>query len=148
VRHVARWFRCSQGQSCFVFLDCWRVARHCVGKGVVAFSAGLCAGNTSLCGIPCWPECTPTSPVTPEEAASLALLIPLLALLHAVTGLHDMDEYVQSQLILAALTIVTHVLRQGAASRPSEPRSCAISCPGNASEPCIVPIYVRATWHS
>ncbi|XWS43821.1 hypothetical protein CRYUN_Cryun16bG0137300 [Craigia yunnanensis] len=29
-----------------------------------------------------------------------------------VTGLHDMDEFVQSQLILAGLTIVTHVLRQ------------------------------------
>ncbi|XP_024521165.1 putative tRNA (cytidine(32)/guanosine(34)-2'-O)-methyltransferase isoform X3 [Selaginella moellendorffii] len=31
-----------------------------------------------------------------------------------VTGLHDMDEFVQAQLILAALTIVTHVLRPGA----------------------------------
>ncbi|KAM7270424.1 hypothetical protein ACFE04_029638 [Oxalis oulophora] len=30
-----------------------------------------------------------------------------------VTGLHDMDEFVQSQLILAALTIVTHVLKEG-----------------------------------
>ena len=30
-----------------------------------------------------------------------------------VTGLHDMDEFVQSQLILAALTIVTSVLRPG-----------------------------------
>jgi hypothetical protein len=30
-----------------------------------------------------------------------------------VTGLHDMDEYVQSQLILAALSIVAHVLRPG-----------------------------------
>lgn len=30
---------------------------------------------------------------------------------YAVTGLHDMDEFVQAQLILAALTIVTHVLR-------------------------------------
>ncbi|KAH7365944.1 hypothetical protein KP509_18G055400 [Ceratopteris richardii] len=30
-----------------------------------------------------------------------------------VTGLHDMDEFVQSQLILAALMIVTHVLRPG-----------------------------------
>ncbi|KAF3504619.1 hypothetical protein F2Q69_00045883 [Brassica cretica] len=29
------------------------------------------------------------------------------------TGLHDMDEFVQSQLILAGLTIVTHVLREG-----------------------------------
>lgn len=32
---------------------------------------------------------------------------------HAVTGLHDMDEYIQAQLILAALTIVTHVLKLG-----------------------------------
>lgn len=30
-----------------------------------------------------------------------------------VTGLHDMDEFVQSQLILAGLTIVSHVLREG-----------------------------------
>ncbi|KAF6149571.1 hypothetical protein GIB67_009592 [Kingdonia uniflora] len=30
-----------------------------------------------------------------------------------VIGLHDMDEFVQSQLILAGLTIVTHVLREG-----------------------------------
>ena len=31
----------------------------------------------------------------------------------AVTGLHDIDEFVQAQLILAALTIVTHVLKPG-----------------------------------
>ena len=31
----------------------------------------------------------------------------------AVTGVHDMDEYVQWQLLLAALTIVAHVLRHG-----------------------------------
>lgn len=30
-----------------------------------------------------------------------------------VTGLHDLDQYVQLQLILAALTVVTHVLRPG-----------------------------------
>lgn len=30
-----------------------------------------------------------------------------------VTGLHDMDEFVQSQLSLAGLTIVTHVLKPG-----------------------------------
>ncbi|MFS7888867.1 putative tRNA (cytidine(32)/guanosine(34)-2'-O)-methyltransferase [Helianthus anomalus] len=30
-----------------------------------------------------------------------------------VTGLHDMDEFVQSQLILAGLTIVTHILKKG-----------------------------------
>ena len=33
----------------------------------------------------------------------------------AVTGLHDMDEYIQAQLVLAALTIVTHVLAEGGA---------------------------------
>lgn len=31
-----------------------------------------------------------------------------------VTGLHDLDQYVQLQLILAALTVVTHVLKPGA----------------------------------
>jgi len=30
-----------------------------------------------------------------------------------VTGMHDMDEYVQAQLILAALNITTHVLKPG-----------------------------------
>ncbi|RKP14406.1 FtsJ-like methyltransferase-domain-containing protein [Piptocephalis cylindrospora] len=30
-----------------------------------------------------------------------------------VTGLHDMDEYIQAQLLLAALNIATHVLRSG-----------------------------------
>lgn len=31
----------------------------------------------------------------------------------AVTGLHDLDEYIQQQLILAALSITTHVLMDG-----------------------------------
>ncbi|KAJ1732262.1 tRNA (uridine-2'-O-)-methyltransferase trm7 [Coemansia biformis] len=30
-----------------------------------------------------------------------------------VTGLHDLDEYIQAQLLLAALNITTHVLRRG-----------------------------------
>ena len=30
-----------------------------------------------------------------------------------LTGLHDMDEYIQSQLLLAALNITTHVLKNG-----------------------------------
>jgi tRNA (cytidine32/guanosine34-2'-O)-methyltransferase len=30
-----------------------------------------------------------------------------------VTGLHDIDEYIQAQLLLAALNITTHVLRPG-----------------------------------
>lgn len=32
-----------------------------------------------------------------------------------VTGLHDMDEFLQAQLLLAALSITTHVLRHGGA---------------------------------
>ena len=32
---------------------------------------------------------------------------------HIVTGLHDMDQYIQAQLILAAVNITTHVLRVG-----------------------------------
>lgn len=30
-----------------------------------------------------------------------------------VTGLHDIDEYIQSQLLLAALNITTHILKEG-----------------------------------
>jgi len=30
-----------------------------------------------------------------------------------VTGMHDIDEYIQAQLILAALNITTHVLKKG-----------------------------------
>lgn len=30
-----------------------------------------------------------------------------------VTGLHDIDEYIQGQLLLAAFNITTHVLKQG-----------------------------------
>lgn len=30
-----------------------------------------------------------------------------------VTGLHDIDEYIQSQLLLAALSITTHILMDG-----------------------------------
>jgi tRNA (cytidine32/guanosine34-2'-O)-methyltransferase len=30
-----------------------------------------------------------------------------------ITGLHDIDEYVQAQLLLAALNITTHVLKRG-----------------------------------
>lgn len=32
---------------------------------------------------------------------------------HAVTGLHDMDIFIQSQLLLAAFNITTHILRPG-----------------------------------
>lgn len=37
----------------------------------------------------------------------------LTNLITAVTGLHDIDEYIQSQLLLAALSITTHVLMKG-----------------------------------
>ena len=37
----------------------------------------------------------------------------LLMAIYAVTGLHDLDEYVQAQLILAALAIVSATLRRG-----------------------------------
>lgn len=30
-----------------------------------------------------------------------------------VTGLHDVDEYIQAQLLLAAMNITTHILRPG-----------------------------------
>merc|ERR1712212_888725 len=30
-----------------------------------------------------------------------------------VTGLHDLDEYIQAQLLLAALNITTHILKPG-----------------------------------
>ncbi|NXH29281.1 TRM7 methyltransferase, partial [Myiagra hebetior] len=32
---------------------------------------------------------------------------------HLRTGLHDLDEYIQAQLLLAALNITTHVLKKG-----------------------------------
>uniref|UniRef100_A0A8C4Q2M9 FtsJ RNA 2'-O-methyltransferase 1 n=1 Tax=Eptatretus burgeri TaxID=7764 RepID=A0A8C4Q2M9_EPTBU len=32
---------------------------------------------------------------------------------HQVTGLHDIDEYIQAQLLLAALNITTHILKIG-----------------------------------
>lgn len=36
-----------------------------------------------------------------------------ILILFAVTGLHDMDIFIQSQLLLAALNITTHILRPG-----------------------------------
>lgn len=39
--------------------------------------------------------------------------ICIFIFLNLVTGLHDMDEYIQAQLLLAALNITTHVLRPG-----------------------------------
>ena len=60
---------------------------------------------TSAAGLPTSP---PTLAVTPP-----ACLRPNPMPHPAVTGLHDMDEFVQAQLVLAALTIVSHVLAPG-----------------------------------
>lgn len=69
--------------------------------------AGTCAqpAASTLFALPSRRSWCPTLPSAPDPAPLLCF--PTLA---AVTGLHDMDEYVQAQLILAALTIVTHVL--------------------------------------
>ena len=40
-------------------------------------------------------------------------VLPFFTLQPDVTGLHDLDEYVQAQLLLAALNITTHVLKLG-----------------------------------
>ena len=45
-----------------------------------------------------------------------------------VTGLHDMDEFVQAQLILAALAIVAHVLRPGGTFVVRSSSCCVCSC--------------------
>lgn len=37
----------------------------------------------------------------------------MIYIIFIVTGLHDLDEYIQSQLILAALSITTHILMNG-----------------------------------
>ncbi|KAF6167549.1 hypothetical protein GIB67_031750 [Kingdonia uniflora] len=43
-----------------------------------------------------------------------------------VTGLHDMDEFIQSRLILAGLTIVTHVLREVTSAKPKSSQISSI----------------------
>jgi 23S rRNA U2552 (ribose-2'-O)-methylase RlmE/FtsJ len=40
-------------------------------------------------------------------------LIIVYLFLGVVTGLHDIDEYVQAQLLLAAMNITTHLLKNG-----------------------------------
>ena len=52
-------------------------------------------------------------PCCMHEHLATSTAIDCLGAPPSVTGLHDMDEFVQAQLILAALTIVTHVLRPG-----------------------------------
>ena len=60
---------------------------------------------------PCGITAAQPPPHTPPRTS--ACCSPAAWCRAAVTGLHDMDEYVQAQLILAALTIVTHVLAPG-----------------------------------
>lgn len=45
----------------------------------------------------------------------MILLISIQCIWHLVTGLHEMDEYIQAQLLLAALNITTHILKPGGA---------------------------------
>jgi tRNA (cytidine32/guanosine34-2'-O)-methyltransferase len=55
-------------------------------------------------------EC-PSLPCDEFDVSRQRPLIPFSP--PSVTGLHDLDEYVQGQLILAALTVVVHALRPG-----------------------------------
>ncbi|XP_026090674.1 putative tRNA (cytidine(32)/guanosine(34)-2'-O)-methyltransferase isoform X3 [Carassius auratus] len=41
------------------------------------------------------------------------VMVPQMVFFCIVTGLHDVDEYIQAQLLLAALNITTHVLKPG-----------------------------------
>ena len=45
-----------------------------------------------------------------------------------VTGLHDIDEYVQGQLLLAAVNITSHVLTEGAHFTPLHTKDTAKQC--------------------
>ena len=76
----------------------------CAARDSRAYAAlARCAPPT-----PCMPY---RSSCPPPPLTTLATLpLPLCA---SVTGLHDIDEYVQGQLILAALAIVAHVLAPG-----------------------------------
>uniref|UniRef100_A0A672IYJ8 Putative tRNA (cytidine(32)/guanosine(34)-2'-O)-methyltransferase n=1 Tax=Salarias fasciatus TaxID=181472 RepID=A0A672IYJ8_SALFA len=55
--------------------------------------------------------------IRPLPFSHLSVSLMSLALISgftpAVTGLHDVDEYIQAQLLLAALNITTHVLKPG-----------------------------------
>ena len=44
---------------------------------------------------------------------ALVVVASFLMSVDLLSGLHDIDEYIQAQLLLAALNITTHVLKQG-----------------------------------
>ncbi|CAH1759328.1 4312_t:CDS:2 [Entrophospora sp. SA101] len=48
-----------------------------------------------------------------ELADLVSFTLPFLHIWEKVTGLHDMDEYIQAQLLLSALNITTNILRPG-----------------------------------
>ena len=81
--------RASNGTHSPIRTDVFEDIHHCL-----AFLAGHQSSSSAL----------PSADIVP-----ILLMRPCLC--NAVTGMHDLDEYVQSQLILAALVIVTHVLR-------------------------------------
>ena len=58
---------------------------------------------------PCYDLLLPLSPLRVFFVTVFTNPSPLLAR----AGLHDIDEYVQAQLLLAALNITTHVLKPG-----------------------------------
>ena len=67
----------------------------------------------------------------------------------AVTGLHDMDEFVQAQLILAALTIVAHVLRPGGTFVAKVFRGKEVALLYSQVGPCkvfLIPEHVPHRW--
>ncbi|KAI3370967.1 hypothetical protein L3Q82_023617 [Scortum barcoo] len=56
----------------------------------------------------------PTSCLSsPVQPFLRRVLLTLSSSVSIVTGLHDVDEYIQAQLLLAALNITTHVLKPG-----------------------------------
>ena len=89
--------------------------------------AGLRDRHPALTYSYLWPACASCAPAAPHRssqskstadqiighfAGQLADLV-ICDGAPDVTGLHDIDEYVQAQLLLAAVNITTHVLRPG-----------------------------------
>uniref|UniRef100_A0A3P9KF88 FtsJ RNA 2'-O-methyltransferase 1 n=1 Tax=Oryzias latipes TaxID=8090 RepID=A0A3P9KF88_ORYLA len=64
-----------------------------------------------------------------------------------VTGLHDVDEYIQAQLLLAALNITTHVLKPGGTFVAKSPSLCVRGTPPLpvTSPTCPTPSWITAT---
>lgn len=59
------------------------------------------------------PRCSQSSLHIHDIVIAFTVLFIFLFSFVWVQGLHDIDEYIQSQLLLAALNITTHVLRPG-----------------------------------